>query len=239
MWLPDDDLSFEKLKEAQQRYEDHLIGAIPEGTRRVLDVGCGTAAMVQRLLAMGFEVEGLSPDEYQQKLFAKRVSAPFHHRRFEGFRTDNAFDCIIMSESAQYIGLRPLLRTSSHCLVSRGHLLVCDHFVSKNASGGLAKGGHDLEAFMAEARAKHFALVRQEDITDSVTKTLDMAKRCVDKALLAVDIATEKHRVLSRIARWLFRKRIAKLTKSLDLLDSEKFKASKQYLLLLLRYDRG
>jgi MPBQ/MSBQ methyltransferase len=239
IWLPDDELSFEKLKQAQQRYEDHLIAAIPEGVKRVLDVGCGTSVMVQRLLRLGFEVEGLTPDNYQQKLFTERVDAPLHHRRFEGFRPDKAFDCIIMSESAQYIGQRPLLRTSFRCLARRGYLLICDHFVLKTATGIMAKGGHELEAFLDEARARRFTLVRREDITDGVLKTLDMARHYAEKGLLAADIATEKirtrHPHLTRFARWLFRRRIANLTEQMELLDAEKFQAAKRYLVLLFQ----
>jgi MPBQ/MSBQ methyltransferase len=241
MWLPDDELSFDKLKEAQQRYEDHLVAAIPEGVKRVLDVGCGTSVMVQRLLDMGFEVEGLTPDNYQKKLFTERVDAPFHHRRFEGFRTEKAFDCIVMSESAQYIGRRPMLHTAYHCLTNRGYLLICDHFVLKGVTGLMSKNGHELDAFMSEARTRHFTLVRQEDITDSVLKTLDIAKQYAEKALLAVDIATEKIRVrhpyLTRFARCLFRRKITELTEQIELLDSEKFRATKQYLLLLFQRD--
>ena len=51
IWEVDDDLTLANMKEAQQRYEDLLISKLPGDARKILDVGCGTSAMTQRMLS--------------------------------------------------------------------------------------------------------------------------------------------------------------------------------------------
>ena len=211
LWTDAEVLSVEKLKEAQQRYEDYLIDNLPTGARRVLDVGCGTSVMSARLQKMGLEVEGMSPDITQKKNFSEKLNIPFHHCCFEDFSALKKYDCIIMSESAQYIPYEQLFKNAAHCVEGNGYLMVCDYFVLNNASGALAKSGHNLEKFMNSAAANRFKVIKQEDLTAKVSKTLDWARLYVDKTVLAFNIATEKfrtkHPYLTRLLFFLLRKK--------------------------------
>ena len=238
MWLPEDELSIEKLKEAQVRYEDFLVEMIPEGVQSVLDVGCGTGALTKKLLSMNYAAEALSPDINQKKVFTESIDAPFHHSSFEKFEAPHKYDCLIMSESAQYIKKRKLFENARNALNPGGYLMICDYFVI-DTDPQKKHSGHRLEKFMNFIDEYNFEIIYNKDITDDILNTLRLAKMTLDKALLALNILTQKvrkqHRFLSSFVMWLFRKRIAKLMGQIRLLDAEEFKKNKNYRFLLLQ----
>ena len=61
LWQDDLEVCIQNLPEAQKRYSDYLLGHIPEGVKRILDVGCGAGGVATELLARGYQVEGVSP----------------------------------------------------------------------------------------------------------------------------------------------------------------------------------
>lgn len=239
MWLEDDELSIENLKKAQIRYEDFLIENIPKNVESILDVGCGTGIFTKRLLELGYKAEGLSPDINQKKLFTENVNAPFHHMAFQEMNVENKYDCLIMSESAQYITMKELFANSVKALRKDGYLMICDYFVKDSSSGKIGKSGHKYHDFMEKIESNQFELIRDTDITNSALKTLDLAKLTVEKIFKAVDIFTErfrdKHPYVTKLTLWLFRKKIAKMDKQIELLDSEEFMKKKSYRLLILK----
>ena len=117
--------------------------------------------------------------------------------------------------------------------------MICDYFVNENASGKMSKSGHKYVAFMKKVDESQFDIHSDIDITDKVLKTLDLAKTSVEKILMAVDIGTEKirnkHPRLTKFSLWLFRKKIDKMNKQIQLLDSKEFKANKSYRFILLK----
>ena len=125
MWQKEDELTIEKLKEAQVRYESFLIQKLPTSVKKILDVGCGTGILVKNLLEKGYEIEGLSPDDNQKKNFVKNIKTPFHHMGFEHFFAEvDKFDCIIMSESSQYIKKQKLFENAKNALKDNGYLMI-------------------------------------------------------------------------------------------------------------------
>jgi 2-polyprenyl-3-methyl-5-hydroxy-6-metoxy-1,4-benzoquinol methylase len=241
IWTEEEDLTLANMKVAQLRYEDLLISKIPASVQKVLDVGCGTSAMTQRMLKMGLEVHGLSPDETQKNNFTQNLKAPFYHSFFEEFESKERFDCLIMSESAQYIPLERLFENGRKHLRSDGHVMICDYFVMDNAHGVLAKSGHNLTMFRKEAEKQGFKLQEEIDITEDIAKTLDLAKLLADRVLIGMNIMSEKfrkkHPILTKIIFRLFRKKWAKVNRDKILIDSKAFKEQKRYLFLLYRIE--
>jgi len=191
------------------------------------------------LLGLGFDVEGLSPDINQKNNFTENIKAPFHHMGFEDFAQENQFDCIIMSESCQYINIDKIFENAKRALKKGGYLMICDYFVLKNATGELSKSGHDYDDFMSHIESSDFKIITTKDITESATKTLDFGKNYVERILTAIDIGTEKirsrHPLFSKFILWLFRNKIEKSKQQFQLLDSDEFKRTKTYQFILLQ----
>ena len=240
LWQAEEELSLANLKEAQKRYEDMLVASIPAGVRSIIDVGCGTGVMLTRLQEMGFHAEGMTPDVNQQKVMAAKGLPPVHCCRFEEFEPQTAYDCILMSESAQYIPLERLFNGAAAALRPDGYLLLSDYFVLDQARGILAKSGHNYERFLAVADKKGFRLIANRDITGEVLKTLELAKTTAAKIQLALEIGTEKFRdrypLWTGLIRLLFRKKYHRLQEEMVLIDAAEFAKCKTYRLLLFQF---
>ena len=240
MWLPDDELSAEKLQIAQERYEDYLVDKIPDGVTSILDVGCGSGVMTKRLISLGYRVEGLSPDITQKTNFTENIDTKFHHTKFDEFINTDQYDCLIMSESSQYIRLAKIFKIAQNCLNNNGYLMICDYFVLQGSSGEYRQSGHNYEEFINQMKSDNFVIVSEEDITDRVVKTLDLGRIMVEKTFKAIEIGTEKYRhkyprISSGVLR-LFKNKIDKIERQVELLNSDGFKLNKTYRFMLLQY---
>ncbi|MGH1486411.1 MAG: class I SAM-dependent DNA methyltransferase [Cellvibrionaceae bacterium] len=237
--MPNDTLSIEKMKIAQERYENYLIDHIPDDAKKILDIGCGTGALIKKLTAIGYDTEGLSPDKNQKNLLSKTKEIVFHHSKFDDFHCDQKYDCLIMSESCQYININKVFDNSSLALKEGGHLMICDYFVFNKSSDLMGKSGHPYKAFMELAKEKGFSVEFEEDITDSILKTLDFSKNIAERAIIGFHIGTEKtkerHPYLYKLCSWMLRKPIKKIKSQLKLLDSSEFKKHKTYQFILFK----
>ena len=93
------------IKLAQREYTRVLVGMIPKKAKTVLDVGCGVGTSCRVIKDEGFDVEGLSPDNYHAEVFPRicGTDVMFHHSGFEPFTSSTKYDCLFFSESPQYI----------------------------------------------------------------------------------------------------------------------------------------
>jgi MPBQ/MSBQ methyltransferase len=236
-------LTLAGLQAAQARYARTLCDWIPAGVRRILDVGCGTGETALALQARGFEVEGLSPDPYQEEVFTRRTGLPFHLTRFQEHDSERGYDLAMFSESAQYIHLHRLFAAARR-LVPGGFLLVCDYFWRPDAPANESPSGHRLDEFLAEAARHGFAVERREDITDRVLPTLDLAHGWVERHVvptvqIVLDWLAYRRPGLFRLGRRWIVGQAAKLARLQAKLDSGAFRRSKTYEILLFRQREG
>ncbi len=234
-----DPQTLEGMKTAQRRYAETLCDLVPEGVRRILDVGCGTGETARLLTERGFEVEGLSPDPYLGEVFVARTGLPFHLIRYERFHPDRPFDLVVMSESAQYIMLDQLFRWVMR--ESPGaHLLISDYFTVEAAEGPMGRSGHPLDEFEDEARLWAFNELHRKDITDAVAPTLDLSKLWLDRfvtptAELVEETLERRSRLLMGIGRLFMKHRVMRWKRRIELGESSEFRRQKRYLRLLYR----
>lgn len=233
-------LNLKGLESAQQRYTDTLLEWIPEGVKTVLDVGAGTGATARRLRDEGYDVEGLSPDPYQQQLFQSRVGRPFHLGRFQEFEPAKTYDLVLMSESSQYIWLDSLFPAVRR-VTPGGHLLVADYFTVDSGDGSVKQSGHPLDRYLEAAADAGLELLRQEDVTERSAPTLELAgqwqQRYISPSLeMLGDHFTAKYPRLFRFGRWLLGGWIErKLGAGRQEMDAAEFRRCKRYQLLLFR----
>jgi len=97
--------------------------------------------------------------------------------------------------------------------------------------------------FFKPGKSEGFTLIEEKDITDDVTKTLDIGKTAFDKLMLIVEIITEKfqkkHQYFIKFLKWFFRKRINKYDKQIQLLNSQKFKEYKTYRFMVFQINEN
>jgi len=216
LWAAEDrELSLAALRSAQERYAQKLLDVIATlPVRDVLDVGCGFGTTASLLTRHGYGVALLSPDPYQLARIENGCFTAKHLGRFEDFAPTERYDLVLMSESSQYI--RDLARLFAVCdgaLRHPGYLLIADYFTRSprgRRTHPIERSGHPIEELRSTARASGFELERDEDVTEAVLPTLELATRLVDDHLSRIlrDLDTDfraKCDTAGSSRRWLRR----------------------------------
>jgi SAM-dependent methyltransferase len=245
LWEEGEDVSLENIHVAQQRYTDRLLASFPEGVKSVLDVGCGTGKTSEQLLDAGYEVDSLSPCEYQEGLVKERLGdrVTFHRSTFEKLRTDKRFDLVLMSESCQYIEPTEAFKQARSLLNPGGHLLISDYFRKEKTR--YYRACHVFAPFMKQAEEDRFDLLADEDITDAVTPMLKFAEGIYEDYLLpmanvAGEWALREYPRTSWLGQRLFRKKVGKMKRSIyedmpEKYDGKLFAERMTYRIMLFR----
>ncbi|HKJ52105.1 MAG TPA: class I SAM-dependent methyltransferase [Gammaproteobacteria bacterium] len=246
LWQDDLEVCIQNLPEAQRRYSDFLIGHIPPGVERILDVGCGAGGLAGELRARGFSVEGVSPSPLLTEAAKRQAGEDFrvHEGRFEDviFDADDKFDLVMFSESFQYITLDTVLGDAARRLNPGGYILICDFFKTGAPGRSVIGGGHPVGKFDAVLRESGLEVLEDIDITGETAPNLDivdqMGKELFHPTFQLIGYAfASNHPWLARLLHWKYRKKIDKINRKY--LSGERNAASfsrhKVYRLLLLR----
>ena len=205
------------LPKAQEAYCEFLISHIPEGTRSILDVGCGTGALARRLQDAGYEVECISPSRafarYARELLDE--GTPIHECYYEDFAPQRRYDLVLFSESFQYMKIEQALEKTMDAMDEDGRMLICDFFKTGAPGKSPMGGGHKMHRFRRALENQPLELVEDIDITEKTAPTM----KIVNDMLLAVaspardllsDFLHKRHPFLTRFFEWSFRKKLEK-----------------------------
>jgi len=244
-------LAWDDVAAAQKTYEDRVLACIPEGTKTILEVGCGTGHTTQRLQGLGYQIESLSPDAIQEEIIQKRTggAVTFYCTKFEDLDIDRRYDLILSMESFGYIKLQQCLRQFQRYLGEGGRVVICDFF--RLTSDRDYKSFHIWEDVTRELGAAGFEIELLEDITPNVLPTVELAsntyhrfvypvvKTLFDSTMHSIDKPKAK-KIPLKVARYLYRKKIDALLDELSvrvprLLSPENFDAKMRYQLLMLK----
>ncbi len=248
-WENPDLINYEKItlneiKNAQNRYIKNLSSYIPSNVKKVLDVGCGIGGNTKFLIEKGYNVEALSPDDYQKSIINKKFNDKviFHHTKFENFISKNKYDLILESESACYIKIDEGFKKASEILNLEGYLLVSDYFVyykdeSKNPH---LKSSHDLNNYLSIAKEYGFELIKEYDQTENTMPTLDYAKYFVERFLnpaieYGLYSANKNFPKLSLIIEKFIGSKLNKKKEQLRLINSSEFRKYRKYMIFLFQ----
>ncbi|MBN4002707.1 bifunctional 2-polyprenyl-6-hydroxyphenol methylase/3-demethylubiquinol 3-O-methyltransferase UbiG [Nostoc sp. LPT] len=216
---PGEELTLTCLRVAQESYAAKLLSFIPEGTKTVLDVGCGIGGNAAYLGDRGFTVEGLAPDALQQERFFQNTNGqvPFYLTRFEDFHSSNSYDLVLFSESSQYIAVDDLAQGAADLLSNGGYLLVAD-MMRSNAEyrEGIFSNCHIASELQATLVQAGFKLIKTEDISTHIAPTIDL---CVDNfrtfglstVKYIADVVAIALPPLYSLGRWAFKRWLEKL----------------------------
>ena len=238
------EFTLNEMVKAQGRYIEHLVSFIPEDVKTVLDVGAGIGGNSSYLLSKGYEVEALSPDEYQETVFAEKYNGEvkFHRSKFEDFKPEKKYDLVLESESACYIQIEPGWETARKTIRDGGYLLASDYFLHHNDGSGdwHIKAAHDEKVYMEMAEKYGFKLIREYDQTENTMPTLDGMKAFMERFIYpTVEFSSQymdkNYPFILKVIKKAFGNKVDKKLKQFSLLESDEFRKYKRYMIYLFQ----
>lgn len=243
-WTEDLKVEIGNVHIAQENYANFLISHIPQGTKRILDVGCGSGQMAKKLTDLGYKVDCVSPSHFlagQARQLLGDASCVFECF-YEQLQTENRYDLILFSESFQYIDMEKNFSKTLDLLNPRGHMLICDYFRKETSEKSNISGGHSLKTFYDTVLQYPFERVKDIDITPQTAPNMDVLndtfkKAVVPTVVLARQLLESRYPLASKIVNWLYRKKISKIDQKYFQGEKtgEQFMKFKSYRLLLFK----
>ncbi len=239
-------ITLQDIKKAQERYIEHLATYIPSDVKTILDVGCGIGGNADYLIKSGYEIETLSPDDFQKKAISIKFKdkVPFHHCKFEKFQCDKKYDLILESESACYINIKKGFEKASKVLNDGGYLLASDYFVHfrDNSNSPHLKSSHDITEYLSSAKTHGFDIIQEYDQTENTMLTLDCGKYFVDRFINpAIEYATysakKNYPKTAKLIGKIIEPKLQSKKSQLELIDSSQFRKYRKYMIYLFKKD--
>jgi len=219
--------STKELRDAQENYLQLCMSIIPEDVNKILDVGCGTGEMLQRLSKKNYQVKGMVPDVLLAEKIGQKVSPKnIILSKFQDFNVSgHKFDLLLFMESFGYIrNMRACLEKSLSLLNKGGYILISDFF-SKDLNlvkdDLYKKNFHSIDKFRdMYIDNPALELLLHKDITANTLPTVVFANSIIhDYALPILDVVitsivessfAKKKPYLFRLFKLLFKKIIQK-----------------------------
>lgn len=162
----------ESMATAQGRSTALLIEQLPPPPASLLEVGIGLGSTLDRLTRLGYDAEGIGPDE-RQVAAARSIfgSVRAHVAPLETFEAGRRYDVIVFQESAQYIESGALFGRTRRLAAPGATVVVLDEFALRpiERPGAL----HRLDRFREAAGREGFRLEKEIDLSRAAAPTVD------------------------------------------------------------------
>jgi hypothetical protein len=157
---PDDSIAV-----AQERSTEMLLTRLPPPPARLLEVGVGLGTTLRRLASMGYDAEGITPDEHQVAMVRERHDNALrvHCAAFESFAPRITYDALIFQESSQYIEAETLFARAATLAPL---VVVLDEFALQPVDGL-----HRLDLFLEAASHYGYAIDEELDLSAQAAPT--------------------------------------------------------------------
>lgn len=214
LWEDGMELSVFNLGKAQDTYTDFLLRHIPEGTKSILDIGCGVGAIAKKLYERNYYVECLSPSIILNNEARRYIpEIKIHDCKFEDFGSEKKFDLVVLVESFQYINMKEAFKKCLKILTFKGKIMICDKFKCEEKGKSPIGGGHSYSEYCRLYREFGLKLVKDIDITQKIAPNFDLLE---DFSLNCLKPFSEKliwifqqnHPLLTKILIKMYGKRI-------------------------------
>jgi cyclopropane fatty-acyl-phospholipid synthase-like methyltransferase len=163
----------ESIGAAQDRSTALLIDRLPPPPASLLEVGIGLGSTLDRLTRLGYDAEGIGPDE-QQVAAARSLFGPglrVHVALLEAFEATRRFDAIVFQESSQYIESNALFGRTRRLAAPGAAVVVLDEFALRPVErpGAL----HRLDHFLEASEREGFRAEEEVDLSRAAAPTVD------------------------------------------------------------------
>lgn len=214
-----DEISLRRLSRAQQAYFDQLAGAIPEGTRSILDVGSGTGSNALHLLQRNYSVDCVCPSSRLNEIARRKLpeGTRIFETTFEDLETDDAYDLLLFSESFHYLdAVKALPRIAAR---ARKHVLIFDYFSRTDSATGRRLSHRQFVRLLSESIPGAFRFVTDRDVTEFITptfKVLDTIKNDHVRPFLMRSVAEfrKEHRAWSFLLSYPLRRLLGRFART-------------------------
>jgi len=184
----------ETISTAHDRSTSLLLSRLPPPPARILEAGIGLGTTLARLVRLGYDAFGITPDAQQIAMARERHgdALPVACVKFE--EMNGAYDTIVFQESSQYIDAEELFAKAAELAP---HVVVLDEFALGD-EGVL----HRLDAFLGAAAHHGFDVVERIDLSAQAPPTIDyfIARLPRYRAALIDDLGLTNEQVEELIA---------------------------------------
>ena len=243
-WPDDKTATAQNFAGAQARYSQLIIDHIPDGVKRILDVGSGSGSLAQKLINLGYKVDCLVPSEFLAEKIEDKLgkNSIINVCKFEDLEVSQSYDLILFSESFQYVRMEQSIDKIVSMLSKNGHLLICDVFHNNVTGVSPMRGGHRLDLFENQITKSSLKQITNLDITAETAPTYDFLNQLLNEVVIPIsDISgnymNSNFPKLSKLLKWKYRKKLDKITQvwSSGQLTGENFIKFKSYRLLIYK----
>ena len=243
-WPDDKTATAQNFAGAQARHSQLIIDHIPDGVKRILDVGSGSGSLAQKLINLGYKVDCVVPSEFLAEKIEDKLgkNSIINVCKFEDLEVSQSYDLILFSESFQYVRMEQSIDKIVSMLPKNGYLLICDVF-HKNVTGvSPMRGGHRLDLFENQITKSSLKQITNLDITAETAPTYDFLNQLLNEVVIPISDLSDNYinsnyPKLSKLLKWKYRKKLDKITQvwSSGQLTGENFIKFKSYRLLIYK----